>query len=334
MKPRIRIALYGGTRLGDENTRLVEHLSRAFLKDPHVVLVGGGISDPDGVNTSVDLAAFKAATAFANENGFDVKDRLETWLSEIPRPGIHREPWGTACTLHGSPRSRRFQLVQNVHALVTIQGEGETATVLELAMALNHVVLPIGFSGNDSTEFWRADRTFFVDALSLNPSLAERLDQPPRTDDELATLTDDVAIAVLKKAGRRCLVLMDFTNPGHALFLNNVVTPTVEDAGFAVHKLDVQESAGDILDLFVARLHDSHAIVVDLTGLNPNVLYELGRVHQYGAIQPLILVRAGRDTRLPYYVGRNLVQFVGDDAAAASAAIRRYLTDGRRRLRT
>ena len=103
-------------------------------------------------------------------------------------------------------------------ALVTVEGEGQTATVLELAMALKRFALPIGFTGTDSKAFWESDRDFFVQSLSLDQSLAERLDNRPTSDEELARLAHDVAIAVLKKAGRRCLVLMDFTDKGHAAF--------------------------------------------------------------------------------------------------------------------
>lgn len=330
--PEIKIALYGGTALRAESVRLVEHLARSFLSDPHVILVGGGIHDPGESKTSVDFAAYRAAEAFVKATGKDIKDRLQTWLPETKRPGIERVPWGSPRTLHGSPRARRFQLVTDVDALVTIEGEGETAAVLELAMALKRVALPIGFTGTDSRSLWESDRDFFVQTVGLDPSLAERLDNGPSSDPDLARLADDVAIAVLKKAGRRCLILMDFTDKGHAAFFKDVVTPAVEGAGFAVHKLDLQESAGDILDLFLARLHDCHAILVDLTGRNSNVLYELGRVHQYGGVQPLILFRGGRKAKLPYYVGRNLVQFVGDDAHLAADVIGRHLTERRRQL--
>ena len=70
------------------------------------------------------------------------------------------------------------------------------------------------------------------------------------------------------------------------------------------------------------RLHDCHAILVDLTGRNSNVLYELGRAHQYGGVQPLILFRGGKKAKLPYYVGR-IVQFVGNDANLAGDIIGR-----------
>jgi len=328
--PEIKIALYGGTTLSDRNIELVRHLARAFLADPHVVLVSGGIYDPKQNNVSVDLAAFRAADSYVKETGQELKNRFQTWLPETKRPGIERETWGTPVPLRGSPRSRRFQLVNGVHAIITVEGKGQTKTVIELAMALERVVMPIGFTGTDSAEFWKSDRSFFERTLCLDQNLADRLDRPPSSDEEMAQLAEDVAIAVLKKAGRRCLVLMDFKDDGHKQFFEGVVTKAVTDSGFAVHKIDEQETAGDILDLFLARLEDCHAIIVDLTGPNENVLYELGRVHQHGGVQPLIILR-NENQKLPYYVSRNLVSIVGADNKRAYNVICTHLQENRRR---
>lgn len=330
-KPETKIALYGGTKLEDTSVELVRCLARAFLADPHVVLVSGGIYDPDGIATSVDLAAAEEASRFVEARGQSLAARFQTWLSETPREGIARRVTGTKRVLHGSPRARRFQLVTGVDALVTVEGEGKTATVLELAMALERPALPIGFTKKDSGEFWKSDREFFESTLDLEAPLSQSLDHLPASEQDMSTLAQDIARAVLKKAGRRCLVLMDFKDREHRSFYENVVTPVANEEGFAVYKLDEQASAGDILDLFLARLRDCHAVIIDLTGFNPNVLYELGRVHEHGAVEPLILVRGTREeTRLPYYVTRPLVQFVGPDAASAPEVIRQHLGEGRR----
>lgn len=328
--PEIKIALYGGTTLDARNIELVQRLALAFLTDPHVILVSGGIYDPNLVNVSVDLAAYRAAKSYVKKTKQHLKKRFQTWLPETKRPGIDRKAWGTSKTLHGSPRSRRFQIVNEVDAIVTVEGEGQTKTVLELAMALGRVALPIGFTGTDSSEFWETDRSFFERTLDLDISLAKRLDHRPSSDEEMTQFAEDVALAVLKKARRRCLVLMDFNDDEHEQFFRNVVTPAVTDAGFAVHKLDEQESAGDILNLFLARLYDCHAIIVDLTGPNQNVLYELGRVHQHGDVQPLIILRK-ENQKLPYYVSRSLVSVVGDDNKYAYDVIGRHLIEDRRR---
>lgn len=330
-RPEIYIALYGGTNLKSTNIKLVGYLTRAFLDDPHVVLVSGGIYDPKRKKTSVDLAAYKAAKSYVKEKGQKIKDRFQTWLSEKPRPDIHRKEWGHPEKLKGTPGMRRFQLVEKVNALVTVEGEGQTATVLELAMALNRPALPIGFTGTNSKEFWDWDKDVFVESLGLDPSLVERLDREPNSDQEMESLAEDVVKAVLKKAGRRCLVLMDFTDKGHASFFKRIVEPAVEQAGFLVRKLDVQETAGDILDLFLKNLQECQAIIIDLTGFNLNVLYELARVHHHDRIQPLILIRKSSRTKLPFYVQRNLVKFVGKDTQQAYELIHQHLTDNRRR---
>lgn len=312
VKPEIKIALYGGTDLAPQNAAFVCCLARAFLADQHVVLIGGGIYDSSGKKTSVDKAAYDETIRFVQEHGQSVEDRLQTWLTREGRPGIERARWGTPVDLDGSALSRRFQVVNGVDALVTIEGEGETALVLELAIALNRVALPIGFTGTDSARFWKPglERDHFVKQLDLAPSLVDRLGRVPQPA-EMQELADDVATAVLRKAERRCLVLMDFEDLGHREFFERVLTPAVEAKGFRVHRLDRAEFAGDILELFLARLNDCHAIVADVTGWNPNVLYELGRVHHHNRVKPLILCRrqeAAQD--VPFYLSKHLIHWL------------------------
>lgn len=327
-----KIALYGSTKLSEENISFVSRLCNAFLSDPHVILINGGIYDPDKKVTSVDLATYKSTLAFVNKSGQKLENRLQTWLPQEKREGIDRKPWGKTKYLHGSPRSRRFKLVRGVDAIVTIGGEGKTATVLELAMALKRTVLPIGFTGTNSLDFWESDRAFFEKSIDLGRSLSRRLDDPPKTENELEELARDIAKAVLKKAGRRCLVLMDFTDKEHKKFYKEVVVPAIKKSGFSVHKLDEHESAGDILELFLKRLTDCHAIIIDLTGFNINVVYELGRIHEKGVLPPLILIREKAGVELPFYISKNLVHIVGKKRKLAGKRIVQHLTDERSKI--
>ncbi len=326
-----KIALYGSKKLSQENIKLVNYLCNAFLKDPHVVLINGGIYDQDDNATSVDQAAYESTLAFVKEAGQKLEDRLQTWLPEKKRKGVDRESRGKSIWLRGSPRSRRFQLVNQVDAIVTIEGEGHTETVLELAMALGRTVLPIGFSGTDSSASWESDREFFKKSLELDKSLSSRLDNPPKTEKQWQKLCNDIADTVLRKTRRRCLVLMDFTDKGHDNFYRKVVRPAIEKNGFCAHKLDEHEPAGDdILQLFLDRLSDCHAIIIDLTGLNRNVIYELGRIHEKNTIISLLMSRKSEE-ELPFYVSKNLVKYVSNDEdKKARKLVTDYLTDARK----
>ena len=324
-KPQTKIALYGGTNLSRENAGFVGQLVRAFLSsDPHVVLVGGGIYAR--TKMSVDRATYEAAESYVREHRQNIDDRLQTWLTRRKRPGIRRKRWGKKKYLGGSPLSRRFQLVSKVDAVVTIEGEGETATVLELAIALGRIALPIGFTGSDSKRFWTTDRGYFVRTLSLAPSLVDRLSRRPTPRSSLR-LAEDVTAAVLAKANRQCLVLFDFTDKAHGAFYEKVVLPTVQKAGFNVRMIDKARIGADILELFLESLKNCHAIIADLSGLNKNVIYEIGRAHHDQRVQPLILSR-DPPGKPPFYLSRYLFKWIKQpDWSDAVEFIRAYLKD-------
>lgn len=326
---RTLVALYGGTRISQSNVELIRHLVEAFLAYPDVVLVTGGFwhweSDPEIADTSVDLATLEAVEAYVTREGIPLDERLQTWLPEQPRENVKRFSKGKTEELRGSPRARRFKLVQGVDALLTIGGEEHTATVLELALAIGKPALPIGFTGGDSEEFWTVDKKEFIRWLDIPTELADQLETQPSSELGRKTLADQIAKLVLKKAQRRCLVLMGFQKE-HAEFFDSVLSPAIRNAGFRPHRLDRDEDAGNITDLFLSRLADCHAIVVDITGLNPNVMYELGHIHHSAVVSPVIVTRDKvKAEELPFYLRQHQVIVVEDDAQKVNQRLERQL---------
>jgi hypothetical protein len=313
--PKTLIALYGGTQLTEANVVFVGDLVNAFLAEPDVVLVTGGflrdLSDTQQ-HTSVDVAT-RDAVKRALCNKSDIDERLQRWSSQIPRPGVERFTEGTGRLLPGSDRARRFQLVQGVHGIVTISGSGQTSTVIEVALAIGRPVLPIGFSGNDSADFWKDERERFVDLFGISKDIAERLTIGPASPSEAVVLATDVARLVLKAARRRCLVLMGFSGVDNQIFYDAVLKPAIAHAGFQPYKLDRDSLAGNITEAFLAGLADSHAILVDITALNPNVMYELGHIHQRAGVRPVIVTRDHTPPeQRPFYLRGHTVLEVHD----------------------
>jgi hypothetical protein len=313
--PKTLIALYGGTQLNEANVVFVGHLVDAFLAEPDVVLVTGGflraLSDAQQ-HTSVDVAT-RDAVKRALCNRSDIDARLQRWSSQIPRPGVERFTEGTGRLLPGSDRARRFQLVQGVDGIVTISGSGETTTVIEVALAIGRPVLPIGFSGNDSAEFWKDERERFVDLLGISKDVAARLTIGPASPSEAVALATDVARLVLKAARRRCLVLMGFSGVDNQIFYDAVLKPAIAHAGFQPYRLDRDSLAGNITEAFLAGLAVSHAILVDITALNPNVMYELGHIHQRAGVMPVIVTRDDTPPeQRPFYLRGHTVLEIHD----------------------
>jgi hypothetical protein len=134
--------------------------------------------------------------------------------------------------------------------------------------------------------------------------MIRRLESRPRNAQARSRLADQIALAACQAAERRCLVLMPFGR-GHGGFYKNVLKPAIREAGFVAHRLDKDDYAGNIPALFQARLRAAHAVLVDVTGANPNVMYELGQVHARNHAHPAVLLRE-RTRRalsdLPFYL--------------------------------
>ena len=332
---KTRVALFGGTRLTQGNVEFVGNLVDAFLKNPGVVLVTGGFwhhdSDREVADTSVDLATLRAVEAYSAVEQVPLSELLETWLAEKPRPDVARFSKGEVRKLKGSSRARRFQLVQEVDAIVTISGHEHTATVLEVALAIGKPILPIGFTGGDSAAFWDEDKEHFVEWLQIPAELATQLGEGPSSGTDTKQLADEVAVTLLKNARRRCLVLMGFGGANDAFF-DSVLSPTIKSSGFEPHRLDRHDDAGNITELFLSRVTDSQAIVVDITGLNPNVMYELGHIHHHATISPVIVTRdAIKLEDLPFYLRQHVVIVVGSDKQIVADRIARQLALSRKK---
>lgn len=95
--------------------------------------------------------------------------------------------------------------------------------------------------------------------------------------------------------------------PEHDEFYARIVRPTVVSAGSVPHRIDHDDSTGNIPDLFRLALANARAILVDFTDGNPNVMYELDHVHARG-VRPLLIARQPPDApsriSLPFYLAQ------------------------------
>jgi len=84
----------------------------------------------------------------------------------------------------------------------------------------------------------------------------------------------------------------------HSDLLMEVVTPTLEMYDYSVVRADrIVAASGIITTDIVQLLHNAELVIADLTGLNPNVFYELGVRHAIG--KPFIqMIR--RDEPIPF----------------------------------
>ena len=123
------------------------------------------------------------------------------------------------------------------------------------------------------------------------------------TDDHLAKVGKKVIVT----ASDTCFVMMPFANPIGGYY-SLIYEPAIKKAGLTPVRADTDIfGTGKIIDQIWAGLNRAKVLVAELTGRNPNVLYELGLAHALH--KPVVLVSSNeadvpfdvRHVRVIYY---------------------------------
>lgn len=97
-------------------------------------------------------------------------------------------------------------------------------------------------------------------------------------------MTVDVTNGAGSPARKRCFVVSEFgiddkTRLARKQTLKHLVKKVLEPMGYEVQRADDIDDLGQITHQIIERLLDDELVVADLTGLNPNVFYELAVRH-------------------------------------------------------
>lgn len=76
----------------------------------------------------------------------------------------------------------------------------------------------------------------------------------------------------------RAFIIMPFGEGFDEVF-NELIAPPLREHGYEVNRADLSADQGQILRDIISMLKESDIVIADLTGLNPNVMYELGLAH-------------------------------------------------------
>ncbi len=95
------------------------------------------------------------------------------------------------------------------------------------------------------------------------------------------------ASALLSSSSNLCFVLMPLREPFDEIY-RNLLSPAIQQAGLKPLRADDIFTPGSIMEQIRSAIQQSRVCVVDLTGRNPNVLYELGIAQTLG--KPTILL--------------------------------------------
>lgn len=94
----------------------------------------------------------------------------------------------------------------------------------------------------------------------------------------------------------RAFVIMEFSDILEPIY-TDVIKPIAEENGLYVYRVDEVYRSGLILRDIVAGIVESEVIIAEITGNNPNVLYELGYAHAYKK-ETILLAQKGK--KLPF----------------------------------
>ena len=93
-------------------------------------------------------------------------------------------------------------------------------------------------------------------------------------------------------------VLMPFTAPLTAIY-STFIRPTVEAAGLVCRRADDIKSNKAIIQDIWKSICEARLIVADMSGLNPNVMYELGIAHTLGK-ETVLIYQKGESVKFPF----------------------------------
>lgn len=100
-----------------------------------------------------------------------------------------------------------------------------------------------------------------------------------------------------KESHKQCFVIGPMKDMARLRILSNkIVKPILEPYGFKVITPD-DGAIGTIMDQVLLNLEQADILVADITGNNPNVMYELGVYHSFG--KPSIIVKEIKPDKEP-----------------------------------
>ncbi len=188
-----------------------------------------------------------------------------------------------------STPARRFELVSRADAVIVIAGQEGSGQIIEYSIASNKVVIPMACFGGKSKEVWEEKklRTELLNLLKLEEGSPElQKIENGASPEELVKVCLNILRKLLKPS---CFIIMPF-RAMHSDYLWHTMIPVIEAAGFLPQRADCSHNLGQIIDDIVIFLKEAGVVIADITGGNPNAMYELGYSHAIG--KPTIIVCA------------------------------------------
>jgi hypothetical protein len=124
--------------------------------------------------------------------------------------------------------------------------------------------------------------------------------------------------SLVESTSRMAFVMMPM-GPKSDRVYRSLLAPVLEESGLKALRADEIQGTGFIIEQIRAAIQQSRICIADITGANPNVLYEIGYAEAAG--KPIVLIaEAGAD--LPFDVAAQRVLFYGPELDDATSGLK------------
>jgi hypothetical protein len=280
-----QILVSGSANLSKGLIGFVESLGHKIATQTNLILATGGLEEIIGEEgkVTVDSVVTKSALNKLEEFGVDAKQRILTLLPEVDWPKAVRFRRGKPFTVPNSNiRSRRFYMVSESDAVITIEGHNATGEIIDLAWILRKPLLPLPFTGGLSLKRWKSYREEIISQFVISPDEISELEtdglnKSVGQNDSLATLSLNILQRRLKP---RCFVIMKLAHCIPNIY--GTIRGVVEKNGYQAIRIDQVPFLGNIVKAIRNAIESCDMAIADITDFAPNVIYELGLAHALG----------------------------------------------------
>ncbi len=266
----------------DTERMVAEKLGEAVIREPGWrLLTGGAIGKGNRCGERKGGVDFHAALGAQRAIDDPEKER-EKILTLHPRDGRNDlfEIGSVIRSRAKSTPARRFELVSRSDFIVLLEGHEGTAQIVEYSIATGKPVLPLACTGGESKYVWQKGqyRTELLQVLGLqdpSPEL-EMIENGLGTPDSLISTCIQIMIRLLRPS---CFVVMPFNLPYSTVLWEEMLKPAIEKTCMTPVRADLIHKVGEIIEDITYCIAEAIVVIADITGTNPNVMYELGYAH-------------------------------------------------------
>jgi len=273
----------------EEERVLAEKIGAAVVKEPGWRLLTGGAhgrgceEGKGGVDYHAALGARKAI----------LNPSIEGEKILTLHPGNNRTDLfeiGSVIRSHArTSLARRHELVFRSDCAVIIEGHEGSGQIIEYCIAAGRPVLPLACTGGSSHRVWEPaeHRQELLDLLGL-PDPSQEVQMIERGLDTSDALVDTCIEIIRRLLLPTCFVVMPFALAHSDSLWSDILKPAIESVSMAPIRGDLVPNVGPILEDITKCIAEASMLIVDITGTNPNVMYELGYAHALR--KPTVLV--------------------------------------------